>query len=126
MRRFKVSVDGREYEVVVEEYGEKDTGIKKAEEPTPAAAPTPKAAPRPAVKAPENAKEIKAPLGGTILKVNVKEGDRVNSGQILMTLEAMKLENEIVAPIAGIIRGLNVSPGTTVEVGQTLTFIEPA
>ncbi|HHV61278.1 MAG TPA: biotin/lipoyl-binding protein [Firmicutes bacterium] len=131
MRRFKVVVGGNEYDVEVEEYREEEaTGEPVARKPVavagPATAPKPKVAqPRPSREghAP-NSKTITAPLGGTILKVNVKEGDRVKAGQIVLTLEALKLENEIAAPADGVVREIAVSPGNSVEIGQTLMVID--
>ncbi|NPV53609.1 MAG: biotin/lipoyl-binding protein [Firmicutes bacterium] len=131
MRKFKVVVGGNEYDVEVEEYREEEAAAEPvAKKPvavaTPAPAPKPKAVqPKPTREghAP-NSKTITAPLGGTILKVNVKEGDRVKAGQIVLTLEALKLENEIAAPADGVVREIVVSSGNTVEIGQTLMVIE--
>ena len=61
---------------------------------------------------------ITAPMPGTILKVNVNAGDAVKKGQVLLILEAMKMENEIVAPADGKIASVNVAKGTSVNAGD--------
>ena len=67
---------------------------------------------------------IKAPLMGTVLSVKAKEGQKVQSGDIILTLEALKLENEIVAPRAGTITAIHVGEGESVEVGDVLFVME--
>ena len=62
-------------------------------------------------------------MPGTILSVNVKEGDSVKAGQILMILEAMKMENEILCPKDGTVKSLGISKGATVESGTLLCVI---
>ncbi len=69
---------------------------------------------------------LEAPLGGTILKINVKVGDRVKTGDLLMTLEALKLENEITAPFDGEIMEVMVSTGSTIDLGDPLLTIQKA
>lgn len=66
---------------------------------------------------------VVSPMPGTILSVNVKEGQSVKSGEVLMILEAMKMENEIVAPCDGKIKQILVSKGTTVDTDQTLAVL---
>lgn len=120
MKKYNVSVNGTAYEVIVEEV----TGATAAAAPVPAApaapvAPTP-AAPAPAAGAGE---PINSPMPGTILKVNVAAGQTVKSGDILMILEAMKMENEIMAPKDGTITSVSISEGATVESGTLLCTI---
>lgn len=67
---------------------------------------------------------VEAPLAGTILSVRVKEGDRVKVGDVLVTLEALKLENEIASPYCGVVRSVNVSPGDSVRAGAVLATVE--
>ncbi|MFC2071562.1 biotin/lipoyl-containing protein [Chloroflexota bacterium] len=67
---------------------------------------------------------IEVPLSGKITAVNVKQGDEVNEGDVLCTLEAMKMQNPILAPVAGTITEINVSVGETVETGGTIAIIE--
>lgn len=119
MRNFLVNVNGTNYEVAVEEI---DASKVKA---APAAAPAPVApAPAPAPKAaPAGGTQVNSPMPGNILAVNVKDGDVVKSGQVLMILEAMKMENEILAPAAGTVSGVSVQKGSTVETGSLLCSI---
>ena len=118
MRNFLVNVNGTQYEVAVEEIDGKAAPAVKA---APAAA-APVAAPAAAPVA--GGSSVTAPMPGTILGVNVKEGDVVNAGQPIFVLEAMKMESDITAPAAGTIRGLAVRKGEAVEVGQLLCSVE--
>ena len=111
MRKFSVNVNGTKYEVEVEEI-DAATAAKAA--PT---AEAPKSAPAGA------GTEVKAPMPGTILQVNIKPGDAVKEGQQLMVLEAMKMENEILAPVSGKITSIAVAKGSTVESGSLLCTI---
>lgn len=67
---------------------------------------------------------VEAPLPGTVLSVNVKPGDTVKAGDVLLVLEAMKMQNEIVAPRAGTVRDVGVAKGDTVALGDVLVTIE--
>ena len=109
MKKYKVNVNGTLYEVEIEEM----TGA-------PAAAPV-AAAPA----APAGAGErVAAPMPGNILSVNVAAGDTVKKGQVLMILEAMKMENEIMAPCDGKVTAVAVTKGATVESGALLCTIQ--
>lgn len=68
--------------------------------------------------------KVTAPLSGTVLSVKKKVGDSVNLGDIVLIIDAMKMENEILAPRKGIIKGINVSVGETVKYNQVLYVIE--
>ena len=68
---------------------------------------------------------VASPMQGTVLAVAVADGDRVVAGQLLLVVEAMKMENEIVAPRAGIVRELAVAPGFGVTNGQILCLVDP-
>lgn len=114
MHKFIVNVNGTSYEVEVEE-------IDSAAAGETASAPK-KAAPK-AAQLNGSEKTITAPMPGSILAVNVKPGDSFRSGQVLLILEAMKMENEIVAPVSGTISQVVVSSGNTVDTDQTLAFI---
>lgn len=127
MQYFKVTVNGKVYEVSVEEVAQGNKGVTTAPTVTPAAeavsAPTPAPAPAAAAVAPEIAageKAVPAPLGGTILQINVKPGEQVTKGQILLTLEALKMENEIVAPESGTVGQIFVKPKDAVNTGDPL------
>ena len=114
MKKYNVTVNGTAYEVMVEEV----TG-GAAPAPAPAAAPAPVTAPAPAA-APAVGEQISSPMPGTILKVNVAVGQAVKSGDVLMILEAMKMENEIMAPRNGTVTAVSVNEGAAVESGTLL------
>ena len=120
MRRFNVTVNGVSYDVVVEEVA------ADAVAPAPVAAPVaPKAAPAAPKAAPAAPKAapagnagaiaVKAPMPGTIMKVNVAVGDAVKKGDVLCVLEAMKMENDISAPQDGVVASVNVQKGVSVQ-----------
>lgn len=137
MRKFNITVNGKTYEVEVEELG----GVVSAPAPVQAAAPAPavKAAPAaPAAQAPQKKEEapakkaaapvaggetISCPMPGTILSVNVKEGDSVKRGDVLFILEAMKMENEIMAPRDGKVASVGVTKGASVNTGDMLAVL---
>lgn len=131
--KYKVTLNGRTYEVEVEagkamlldEY----EAIVPAAAPVaaPAAAPAPVAAPAaapvPAAAAPVAGDAVTAPMPGNILKVNVTPGQAVKEGDVLVVLEAMKMENEILAPKACTVKQVLVSKGSTVDTGATLVVL---
>ena len=110
MKKYRVNVNGTVFEVELEEM----TGAPAA----PAAAPAPAA---PAV--PAGGEKITAPMPGTILAVNVANGSAVKRGDVLMILEAMKMENEIMAPCDGAVTSVAVTKGASVESGTLLCTI---
>ncbi|NLY49465.1 MAG: biotin/lipoyl-binding protein [Firmicutes bacterium] len=127
MRKFLVTVNGDTYEVEVEEKGAA-TAVPAATMPAPAAAPAanpapaaPQAAPKPAAA---GTGSVKAPMPGNVLSVNVKPGDQVKRGQVLLTLEAMIMENEIMAPQDGVVKDIFVSAGQSVNTGDVLVNLE--
>ena len=109
MKKYRVNVSGVAYEVELEEI----TGA------APAAVP---AAPAPAA-APAGGESITSPMPGNILSVNVSAGDTVKKGQVLMVLEAMKMENEIMCPCDGTVTSVSVTKGAAVESGTPLCTI---
>ena len=112
MKRYSVIVNGVAYDVMVEEVAAGAAPVEAA--PAPAAAP----------KADANAKcSVTAPMPGNILAVNVQVGAKVEKGQVLCILEAMKMENEIAAPEAGTVSSITVSKGSTVQSGDVLVTI---
>lgn len=129
--KYKVTLNGRTYEVEVEagkamlldEY----EAVVPAAAPVaaPAAAPAPVAAPAaaPAPAAPVAGDAVTAPMPGNILKVNVTPGQAVKEGDVLVVLEAMKMENEILAPKACTVKQVLVSKGSTVDTGATLVVL---
>ena len=116
MKKYAVTVNGINYEVEIEEISASQVSAT----PAPAAAPT--AAPAP-VAAPAGGTTISAPMPGTILAVNVTNGASVKKGDVLMVLEAMKMENEIMAPCDGTVSAVSVTKGTAVETGALLCSI---
>ncbi len=116
MKKYQVNVNGTTYEVTVEEI-KGGAAPAPAPAPAPAAAPAPAPAPAPAAGAGE---PINAPMPGTILDVKVSAGQAVKSGDVLMILEAMKMENEIMAPRDGTVTSVSVSKGASVESGALL------
>lgn len=113
---YQVSVDGRTYNVTVAPGGEV-ANIQAAPAPTPA---TPVAPPPVSNHA---AQAVPAPLAGNIFKVNVSAGQTVHAGDVIMVMEAMKMETEVRAPVDGSIQSIMVKEGDTVQVGDTLLNI---
>ena len=130
--KYKVTLNGRVYEVEVEagqamllaEYEAIAPAAPAAAPAAPAAA-APAAAPAaPAAPAITGAGEaIKAPMPGTILKVNVQQGQAVKAGDVLCVLEAMKMENDITAPKDGTVTQVVVAKGASVATGDALIVI---
>ena len=114
MKKYRVNVNGTTYEVEVAEL----TG--SAAQPAAPAAPAAPAQPA----APAGGEKIVSPMPGNILDVRVSQGDAVKSGQVLMILEAMKMENEIMAPRDGKIASVCVKKGDVVEPDTLLCVIE--
>lgn len=113
MKKYRVNVNGTVYEVELEEI----TGAAPAAA-APVAAPT--AAP---AAAPAGDEKVCAPMPGTILSVNVSNGSAVKKGDVLMILEAMKMENEIMAPCDGTVTSVAAAKGAAVESGALLCTI---
>ena len=121
MKYYNISVNGDAYSVSVEETAAGAAPVAPAAAPAPKAAPAPAAAPAaPAAPASAGAVEVKAPMPGNILDVKVAAGASVKAGDVLVILEAMKMENEIVAPQDGTVASINVHKGDTVNSGDTL------
>lgn len=122
MKNYTITVNGTPYNVTVEEGTSSAAPVASA--PAPAAAPASQAAPK-AAPAPAAAGSVKvdAPMPGNILDVKVSNGTAVKAGQVLVILEAMKMENEIVAPQDGTVASINVNKGDTVEAGQTIVTL---
>ena len=124
MKNYKVNVNGTEYKVSIELISETEAAAPVAA-PAPAApAPAAPAPAAPVAAAPAGGEKVNAPMPGTILSVNVKVGDAVKKGQVLVVLEAMKMENEIMAPVDGTVTFVGVNQGATVESGSAICVIE--
>jgi biotin carboxyl carrier protein len=121
MKRFNITVNGKAYDVAVEEV-DASTAAAAAPAPAPVSAPAPAApAAAPAAGAGE---KVTAPMPGTVLDVKVSAGDTVAKGQVIMILEAMKMENDIVASCDGKITSVLAKKGDTVNSGDTLATIQ--
>lgn len=120
MKNYKVTVNGTAYEITVEvaDAASVSAAPKATEAKAPAAAPTPAPA-----AAPAGGEKVNCPMPGTILDVKVKVGDIVKEGDVLMILEAMKMENEIMAPVSGTIASVDVAKSSSVESGAVLCVI---
>ena len=117
MKYYNITVNGVAYSVSVEETA---AGAAPVAAPAAPAAPKAPAAPAAAPKAAAGAVTVKAPMPGNILDVKVAAGASVKAGDVLVILEAMKMENEIVAPQDGTVASVNVNKGDTVNSGDVL------
>lgn len=117
MKNYRITVNGTAYDVAVEEIG---AGAAPAGAAPVAAAPAPAA---PAAPAAAGGVVVQAPMPGKILSVKASVGTAVKKGDVILLLEAMKMENEVVAPEDGTIASINVSAGDTVEAGDTLATL---
>lgn len=124
MKKYVIKLNGKVYEVEMGEMGAAGTytpapqGTSAA--PAPAAASAPAAPAAPAVGGGE---PIIAPMPGNIIDVKVKVGDIIKKGQVLLVLEAMKMENELVAPHDGQVLSVNTTKGSMVNVSEELMRI---
>ena len=107
MKKYRINVNGSLYEVEIEEIAAPATMSAPTPAPAPAAAPV--------AAAPAGGSQVKAPMPGTILDVKVQNGQAVKKGDVLVVLEAMKMENEIMAPCDGTVGSVSVRKGDSVE-----------
>lgn len=128
MKNLKITVNGVAYDVQVEETG---AAAPAAAAPAPAAAPAsapkaaPAAAPAPKPAAPAaGAEVVSSPMPGTIVSVAVAPGKAVKKGEVLVVLEAMKMENEIMAPHDATVAAVHVNKGDSVESGTALVSLQ--
>ena len=123
MKNYRITVNGTAYDVAVEELG---AGAAPAATAAPApvaaaAAPAPAAPAAPAAAA--GSIEVAAPMPGKILNVKASVGTAVKKGDVILILEAMKMENDVVAPEDGTVASINVATGDAVEAGDVLATL---
>lgn len=119
MRKFLVKVNNQQFEVELEEVKssrQPEKPVEKVAKPSSNGSST--AAPVSA-----NGEKVVAPMPGNILKVNVNKGDTVKRGQVLLVLEAMKMENEITAPADGKVTDVKVEKGQCISAGDVMVVI---
>lgn len=119
MKRFNITVNGKAYDVAVEELDGSAAPVVSA----PVSAPVSTAAPVAAAPTAGAGEKVNAPMPGTVLDVKVNVGDTVSKGQVIMILEAMKMENDIVASCDGKITSVLAKKGDTVNSGDALATI---
>ncbi len=126
MKNYRITVNGTSYDVTVEELAG-GTAAPVAAAPAPVAVSAPAAAPAPAAPAAPaggaGSIKVSSPMPGKILAVKANVGDSVKKGQVILILEAMKMENEVVAPEDGTIASIDVTVGAMVESGDTLATL---
>lgn len=121
MKNYRITVNGNVYDVEVEELGA--TASAPVASAAPVAAPKAVKKAAPAATGAEGAIKVNAPMPGKILSVKAKVGQAVKKGDVVMILEAMKMENEIVAPQDGVVASINVNEGASVEAGDVLASL---
>lgn len=126
MKKLRITIENKSYEVTVEDLTEEDV-YRASPGPTqsnlaPAQPPTTSAAPKPQL--PIDAGAVTSPMAGVIKSVLVQPGDQVKPRQPLVILEAMKMENQITAPVAGTVKSIDVSQGDSVQEAQVLLVLE--
>lgn len=132
MKKYRVTVNGVSYEVDVELLHDEDANPPPANRlqfqelvrSAPATLPPAAAPERPAPGDKVDRRTVVSPMAGTVRKINVKPGDIVRDNEVLVVLEAMKMNSNIVSPSAGKVRGIAVEVGATVQQGQILVTFE--
>ncbi|MBO7110955.1 MAG: biotin/lipoyl-binding protein [Bacteroidaceae bacterium] len=137
MKEFKFTIDGKQYNAAVNELEDNfaevtingktyKVELEKEEAPAAAAVRRPAAAAAPAAAAPAGLMTVKSPLPGSIVKVLVKAGQAVKKGDVLLTMESMKMENNVAAEADGTVKAVYVEPGKTVMQDDKLLDLETA
>jgi biotin carboxyl carrier protein len=122
MKRYRVQVNGKSYDVEVEEVGESAT-VNAAPSKPAAAAPTAAPAPVHVVPAAAGDEVVVSPMPGKIVSVEVKQGQAVKEGELIFVLEAMKMENDILCGRAGTVKEIRVAGNAQVNTGDVLAII---
>lgn len=125
MKRYNITVNGKTYDVAVEEAGQASSAPVATPVPTatPSTVAAPASSPAPAPQV-TGGTEINAPMPGNVLDVKVKVGDKVENGTPVIVLEAMKMENDVVSPVAGTVASISVKKGDTVDSGTLIAVIQ--
>ena len=123
MKQYTITVNGVSYDVTVDEKNGGVVSAPKSVEKSAPAASAPVASAPAASAAKEGNVAVSAPMPGKILAVKAKEGDSVKAGDVILVLEAMKMENDIVAPQDGVVASINVKVGDSVESGAKLASL---
>lgn len=122
MKKLRITVGQKVYEVTVEELDEgRESGIRsvsKLLQGTPEQAVTPSI--RPSSVDSNDAGAITSPMAGTVFKIKVREGDEVKANQLVLVLEAMKMETSVISAVDGVVSRILVTEGAAVEEGQLL------
>jgi biotin carboxyl carrier protein len=121
MKNYRITVNGKAYDVAVEEVGAGAAPVVSAPVAAPAAPVA--AAPAPAAPVAAGSVTVNAPMPGKILSIKANVGTAVKKGEVILILEAMKMENEVVAPEDGTVASVNVAAGDSVEAGDTLATL---
>ncbi|MCX8042984.1 MAG: biotin/lipoyl-binding protein [Desulfobacterota bacterium] len=117
VRKFKIKIDGKVFEAEVEEIGSGD--IRPAVAPS-GAQPIPTQTPQ---TVPTGGNTITSPMPGKIISINVKKGDQVKVGDVVLILEAMKMEQQVKSTVTGMVADILVAQGDTVKKDQALIII---
>lgn len=127
MKKLRITVGGKSYDVTVEVLDEEDASRQQpgpartaSPSPGPSSPPPPAAAPRSAA----TAGAVTSPMAGTVKAVQVKVGDAVREGQVVVILDAMKMEVPVSAPLGGTVASIEVNEGQSVQEGQALLVIQ--
>ena len=120
MSKYRITVDGKTYEMDVELIGANGAAVQPVAKAAAPVVSAPVAAPAASKPAAASSGSVTAPMPGTILKVLKADGDAVKAGDVVLILEAMKMENEITAPADGVIGSLGLTEGSTVAGGDLL------
>lgn len=123
MKSYTITVNGNVYDVTVEEGASTGAPVAAPKAAPKAAAPAAPKAAAPAATGSAGSVKVNAPMPGKIVAVKANVGDKVTKGQVILVLEAMKMENDIVAPQDGTVASVNVSVGGSVESGETLATL---